>query len=689
MTQVPHSFALKGGLDLVSPALAVPASFLVSGLNYEPLAEGYGRVQGYERYNGKPAPSDAQFWLLKFTSGSVPIQTGDLITGTASSGAGYVLIAPVDETGDWGAGTRAGTLVLTQVSGTFTDGDEIRVGGVIHALTDGSANADDAPTEDLRQTYLQEAQSFYRALIQKVPGDGPVRGVAIYNGNTYAWRDTAPLSAFCNMYRASASGWNLVALNKRVNFTAGLVEINEGDVIDGVTSGGSATVERVVRRSGSWGTDAAGYLILSNIAALGGAEDVEVGGIATATIGVITQQTIPSGGKFHTINHNFYGAADRYRMYGCNGRGNGFEFDGSVFAQIETGMVVDTPTRVFEINNHLGFTFPGGSIQFSSITAPLEWEVITGAGEIGLGTEINDVVQAAQTAVAFFGAQKVAILEGTDSSTFLLRELTEEAGGDAWTAQKVGRIIYHDARGLRDLAATQTTGGFKAGTISELIDPYLRTKRAAGVVPVASHVCRSKSQYRLYWSDASGLTVYMGGKKPEAIPFTMGEVQAFSCCVGELANGEAMMVGAEDGFVYRVDSGTSFDGAGIKGFCMTPFNHLGSITLEKRLHKVTIEMQSAPSTRIGVTVMFDYADGYQPNAASGPDFLISGGGGIWDVSFWNQFYWSAPYSGKAEAFVDGAGVNMSTIIAADSMPTEAPHILQSYTLLASPRRFRR
>jgi hypothetical protein len=55
--------------------------------------------------------------------------------------------------------------------------------------------------------------------------------------------------------------------------------------------------------------------------------------------------------------------------------------------------------------------------------------------------------------------------------------------------------------------------------LSELFDRFLEAKRRAGAQPVASLRCKSKSQYRVYYDDGTGFTVYMGRKTPEMLPF--------------------------------------------------------------------------------------------------------------------------------------------------------------------------
>jgi len=696
------SFAFQGGLDLESASLAIPPTRLIAALNHEPIAKGYARVDGHERYDGQPAPSAAVYWLLPFDTGTGVIAQGDTVTGGTSGATGKVLLSPVDFTGAWGDGDAAGTLVLGNVSGTFEDDEQLQVSASPRALANGTATASSASTSALDKTYLEAAQYDRRSSIAKPPGEGPVRGVAEIRGNIYAWRNNVG-STKCKMFKATSSGWSEITFCKRMDFTGGVLEIVEGQTIVGATSGAEATVERVIRTSGDWGTTAAGYLIVTVTSGTFTTEDIEDDSANLhASITGASAVTLPAGGKYHTIRHNFYGDAGRYRLYGANGVGPGFEFDpdSNALVPISTGTTVDTPTRVFEISQHLGLGFEDGGISLSSIAEPVLFDAVQGASSFNLGSPLTDVLQATETAVAIFGQQRIAILTGRDSDSFVLEELTEEAGAEAWTAQRVGTSIYLDRRGLRDLRATQAFGNFKTGTLSQLIESYFKTKQKKGATPVLSLVSRSKSQYRLYYSDASGMTCYMGGKYPEFLPFELNGMQPYCGMTCEMDDGtEGIFIGAEDGYVYRMDSGTNFDGARIIGFVMTPFNHFGSSMQEDRFFKLTVEMEGANENQIGVIGQFDYGDGQRPIAGeqnfetvgsgAGNDFLVQGGGGDWDIASWNEFYWSSPIRGLAEAYVDGIGRNASFIIVCNSQLTEPAYVLQAYTVHKSPRRMKK
>lgn len=683
------TFALGGGLDTSSPALGVPPGALMHGMNYEPLAEGYGRVDGYERFDGQTAPSATVFDRLGFDNGSIAIEPGDTVTGATSGATGIAVAVSALYSGTWDDGTAAGDLALANVAGAFVDNEVLVVSGTPHALADGVTAEDDAPDDDSFTAWSQAAQEWRRTTIGQVPGSGPVRGVAVHAGDVFAWRDNADTSALLG-YRATTTGWQALTVSYRIAFTSGGADpINEGDTITGATSGATAVVRRVVVNDGAWSAGTAeGWLHVTSISGVFTSENVNVGASPNlATITAPVANTFGPGGRVRALSHNFYGAANQYRLYGATSAANAFELLGDTMVPMFTGMADDKPQRIFEIGNSLGLTFEGGSVQLSATGEPLNWQPILGAGEIGFGTDITDVVQANETAVAIFGVQKIGTLTGHDTSDFQLDILTEEAGADPDTAQRIARTVYVDRRGLRSLDATQAYGNFKTGALSQRFEAHFRNKRRAGARAVGSVVSRTKSQYRLFWDDGTGLSIYMGAKEAQAIPFNFG-FAPFCFGQGELDDGEGIFVGGEDGFVYRLDSGCSFDGQPIDAVCMPAFNHLSSAMLDKRFHKVTLELRGPPKARIGITAQFDYADPDQP-IDDGRNFDVRGGGGLWDQANWDDFAWSDPIEGVAECYIDGIGRNIGLIFATTAALTEPAHILQAYSIHFTPRKVKR
>lgn len=691
MAQETKFFPLQGGLNLVTPSIRTPAGHVIAGDNYEPVEKGYQRCQGYERFDGQPKPSDADYWVLNFDAGVAIISEGDTVTGADSGATGKALIDAVITSGAYGTSDAAGYLVLTTVSTTsFNNNENLQVAAATKSVANGTETLSGASNDTDDDTWKQDAIETARALIAAVPGSGVMRGIWFYNGDAYGFRDNSGGTAV-DMYKSSTSGWALQSLGLEIDFTSGGTYVTaEGDTVEGETGGATATVKRIVIQSGTLGAgNAAGYLVLSGQTGTFQSETLKVG--ANLDVMSISSDssaiTLPVAGRYEFHNYNFYGASDKFRMYGANGVGRAFEWDGTIFGPIRTGMTSDKPEYVQAHKKHLFLSFSGGSIQHSGIGAPYTWSVVLGASEIAVGQDCTGLLSEVAGLLTIFGRNYVGALYGTDSSSWVLVDLANDSGAVARSAQRIGRPIYQDSRGLRDVRTTQAYGDFILGTISRMIEPLFKSKKKASITTKASIRVRAKDQYRLFWSNKTGITVYLGRKQPEILPFTLLHNVECACSAEDSNGDEVMFFGGDDGFVYQIDAGTSYDGAAIAGFVRLPFNHVGSPTHDKRWHKATLDVDAPKNATIKMSAEFSYGD---PDQTPVPEesFAVKGGGGFWDEANWDDFYWSSQVVGQAEAHIDGGGINMSPVIATSAI-YEEPHTIHGLTLHYSMRKLKR
>lgn len=676
---------LRGGLNLVTPPMELPPGMLIAGYNYEPLERGYGRIQGYERFDGRPRPSDAHFWVLTFSALQSPLTVGDILYGETSGATAFVCEAPT--TDDEGGGI----VLLTGLSGEFEDGESVSIGPTpVATVVQTIYGGQEASGQ------LQTAIAFTRGRIEPVPGSGPVRGVWVYDDKVWAFRDTAD-SLAGGMYLATEDGWKLQGLGHEMTFRDGTSEFLAGlsEGLDGGTSGAFAVLQRTIKESGDWdlGT-AAGRMILFGLTGAFEAGETITGASSSgsATVdSVAVANTLPAGGFYRFDNFNFFGSKTTHRMYAANGVGPAFEWDGSVFVSLPTGVRpdLDRPSAIAAHRNHLFVSYSGGSLQFSAIGNPYSWDVVDGAGEIGFGETIHELVSMVDGVLGVFGPTRVGVLYGSGSADFELRMLSDDSGAAEHTVQVMETPIYLDARGVRSLESTQQFGNFSRGTLTRLIEPMVRDiRRGDGKRAIASVRIRMKDQYRLFLSDGTGIAIYTGREYPECMTFDIGDMQVFCTCSGDMADGtERVFAGAEDGYVYELDRGTSFDGGAIKAFVRLPFNHLGRPQTMKRWHKIVVEADASPSSCITVAYSTNYGN---PRYHDGfdRDVDMRGGGGYWNEVNWNQFYWSSQVEGEAESHIFGIGTNLSLVFISESA-VEPSHTLHGLSVEFSPRRLKR
>jgi hypothetical protein len=570
------------------------------------------------------------------------------------------------------------------------------MGIVATAVSTSAADLRNAPSSVLDSTYYQDSIETQRALIGSVSdGDasGPVRGIHEYEGEIYAFRDNAAQTA-CLMYHQTVNGWVLQELGNRVPFQdagAGVAFV-EGEIIIGGTSAATATVTRVVWQSGAWGTDAAGYLIVGDISN-GPFLDTEIitGGIAglVPAAGDSVANSMAAGGRYEFTNDNFFGSASTRRMYGVNGVSEAFEWDGTVFVPIITGNTVDTPEHISVNEFHLQLSFPQGSLQNSATGNPYIWAG-QGAAEIGVGHPIVGLVKEVGQVLIVLCRNRTFGLYGknTTAKPWDLKPISEESGGIEWTMQRLSKTRYLDDRGFMQLEAVQEFGDFGDSSYSQIIEPLVTALKAD---VISSVINRSKHQLRTFFGDGTGIFATFDNDKVAGFTVVNYLNEAGSpipvsvVTNGEDANGnEVLYFGSTDGFVYQMDSGTSFDGDSVDATMILSYYNAGTPAYEKEWKRVTIEADGATGTTIEYNTQFDYASGRNPVGIT-QQKVLQAGGSYWNVAIWDAFSWASEDITQIEGDINGFGRSISLQIASSSTYT-VPHTLYAVTFHSIKRK---
>lgn len=672
---------LDGGLDLVTPSVAIPSGRVTAAENYERgINGGYRRINGFERFDGRPSPSEANYWVLNFDAGEVEIVVDDEITGGTSTATGIVLITSVIS-GSWSGGDAAGYVVLYGVSGVFQDDEDLEVSTLMVAIANGEAVLGGADTDIEGLTWLRAAVEATRGVIEAVPGSGEIRGVWGFDDVIYAFRDNVAETQ-TEMYKSTTTGWVKCGLGNYLEFNGGLREFTKGLVLTGRSSGATAIILQYYVDSGSWRMgDAAGVIYFEGIS--GGPftdnEIVEDPGTGYALAdGDSASIELLSGGKFEFKNYNFKGSEHSVSMFGCDGVNKGFQWTGSSLIFIHTGMTGDTPQHIIAHKKHLFFSFTGGSLQHSSIGDPFEWSPILGASELAMGDAITGLSDIPGGVLAIFTRNATSVLYGSSSVDWELKSLSNEAGAISWSVQKMGRPIYLDDRGITTLAAIQQFGDFQNATLSKLIQPLVNAKK--GLV-VSSVRIKSKNQYRIFFSDESAWFVTFDGDAIGGImPVDYGMVVQAIFSAEDANGNEVVYCGDIEGYIYQMDKGTSFDGDEIESYLKTAYNSAKSPEQKKRYRKLTIELDTGLSSEVELMFFPFLSFGQSDIAFSDPQsFKGAGGGGVWNINNWNNFYWSGPDSGTIEGHLTGTGKNIAFLFYS-ATAYEEPHTITSFNV---------
>jgi hypothetical protein len=671
-------FTLKGGLNLVDSPINIPNGMAIVADNYEVLTrDGYGRIDGIERFDGHDSPTDSNYWILNYTTGTIAILEGDTVTGLISGATGLCLTNQVGTVAD-------GYLVLTNVAGEpFNDGEALQVSAVTRAVTNGVDLIRGAATAALDSTYAIDAIETQRDMIDVVgagDGFGPIRGVQIYLGEVYAFRDNVLLTE-CLMWKESPTGWVQQSLGNRVAFSLGTDEVFEGETL--TQTGTTSTILRVLVVSGDWGTnDAAGYLIIGPVTS-GPYAAVT---LATTSLGSITTDgaevanTMAPGGRYEFENYNFYGSSSTFRMYGCNGVSEAFEWDGTVFVPLLTGNTIDTPHHLAVNEFHLMLAFQNGSLQNSDTGFPHIWAG-GGAAEIGCGDNIVGLKKETGGALLILCDNRTLQLQGKNTTDLPwdLKTIDEEAGGREWSLQRLGETRYLDDRGFMSLTAVQAFGDFVSSTYSQVIEPLVKKKKE---LLVSSIIVRRKTQLRHFFSDGTGISATFNGKKLSGFNTityqdALGAPIPVLCTAnGERSNGvEILFFGSDNGMVYQMDKGNSIDGDSLNATLALAYNNLGSPSYDKQFKKVLMEAEGIAGTELFYNVLLDYNSGRAKTSITLSRELTASGG-YWDGGIWNNFFWGSEDISLIEGSIDGIGRNIALQISSTSVYTDR-HLLFS------------
>ena len=627
-----QSWRLSGGLNLVRPAITrhrVPGE-LVGCMNYEVRDEGCRRIDGYERFDGRPAPS-------------------------------YIL--------------------------------------------------DDEPGEEDIEAEKR------RALIEPVPGD-KLLGVWRYRDRTYAF---SLAGDEIRMYGSSADGWARVTLGWRVAFTAGGGAAPEegeefassGDAAEGVVIGHYLT-------SGTWaGGDAAGVLVFAyDGAGRFAASDVvtvEATAARTLTLSAVpAAQTVGAADaseySFGFVNHNFFGVADRARMYGVSGAGNPFEFNGTMFLELSTGVTASHPTHLAVHEQHLFVGYPEGAITYSGTGLPRSFDANDGAGEIAIGDTLTDLLAGYRGSLFLFGRNLTAYLTGTSNADFAIRTLSPEAGAMHHTVVMMDQPTCLDDRGIRNVVATDAYGDFEIGTMSKPIRPLLDFKRSGAALPVAATRIRRKSQYRVWFDDGDCIVMnYVRRGNNLSAEYTRFSYDLYeklydpeqpganygrrigiltSVCSIEDSDGRERVFFAMRAsmYVYEMDAGKSFDSHPIPYFLRLPYNDFGAPFMIKRYRKLLIEVDSSLESTFFLTA--DFGDEAQEGERQIPH-TVTGPSSFWSEGDWSAAYWDLVPVRHAEQRLHGRGRNLSVMLYSRPDVVEESHVVNGITVYYEPRRMQR
>ena len=350
-------------------------------------------------------------------------------------------------------------------------------------------------------------------------------------------------------------------------------------------------------------------------------------------------KTLLPNGRYEIIAANFTGDPSTKKLYGCDGVNKAFSFDGSNFVQISTGMDLDNPQHLYAHSGHLFLSFYG-SLQNSALGDPTTWTPRLGAGEIGFGEQITNLKSVigsdGTNALAVFTEHQSGILYGTSNADWQLIVYRDNAGAAPRSVQSIEQTWLVDNFGISDLSASQAFGNFGGNSSSQRVNPQLIPKRNQ---IADTYIDRSKSRYCILFKDGTGFVCMVSGSKIVSIMPTKFPHEMRCALSVEVEDGsERIFFGGEDGYVYELGVGNSFDGEDKEWFLSTHYNHFKMPTTIKKFRMAEFEVYGSGYCEflLGHTLEYGSDSVGQPyDQLSDADTAPV----PWDVFFWDLFRW--------------------------------------------------
>jgi len=572
-----YPFEFRGGLVTNLPPLqhgiSLPGSARVLR-NFEPSIEGgYRRIEGFTKYDTANVPSYG-----------TPRVHGSGQTGTTLI-VGSLYTSPAEGT----------TFTIAGVTGTYT----IAAGGVSYNSTYKRAT--------LTLTTSLASSPANAAILTVTSNAGDIIGVAAWRGSTIAVRNNS-------VFKSTGSGWT------RINVpTYGTVLVNGGAqtgaslIVDGLTSAPQAGDTFTIAGVNLIYTVLADATVTSGGATLSINPSLASSPADNAAITFVTaDRTGSSKNRFEK-----YRIGTTEKIAGVDSVNAPFIYDNTTFTALNSAPSdVQAAEHICWFKNQMFFA-KGDILTFTAPFTDNDFSTANGAGNINLGSAITGLIVFREQLI-IFSQQKITRLVGNTLADFQLQPITLNIGCiDTDTIQEIGSdIMFLGPDGLRLLSATDKIGDFSLAVVSKSIQSEV-TSFIGSSTSFCSVVIREKSQYRLFGfstavttQNAVGIlgTQIIGNETGEISWAELRGIRAFVADSDYFSRVETVVFAHTDGFVYRMESGNSFNGSDIVATFSTPFVPMTDPRLRKTFYKMFLYTDPTGSVTTSANLKLDFDD---------------------------------------------------------------------------------
>jgi len=261
------------------------------------------------------------------------------------------------------------------------------------------------------------------------------------------------------------------------------------------------------------------------------------------------------------------------------------------------------------------FYAKGNNLYFTAPFTVDDFSAANGAGSINVANEITGLAVFRDQLIVFT-TDSVKRITGNTFADFQVAPITDRIGcvnGD--TIQEVGGdIMYLAPDGIRLLSATDRIGDFGLDIASDPIAKDATT--FLGSTPnFCSVLMREKAQYRIFAyieseqsKAAKGLiaTKFVSQGAAGISWSTSYGIKAFVADSRYTDTSETIAFANTDGYVYELDTGSSFDAQPIEAIYESPYMPLSDPQMRKSFYKMALYAEPTGSMALDINVKYDF-----------------------------------------------------------------------------------
>ena len=365
-------------------------------------------------------------------------------------------------------------------------------------------------------------------------------------------------------------------------------------------------------------------------------------------------------------------------------------FNTSLAATDVTESSVEGASLVAAYREHMFYAGMSSTPQEVVFSQPFDEDAFSsgsGAGSIKVDDTIVGL-KVFRENLFIFCENRIFKLTGSSSSDFAVAPVTRDIGCiNGKTIQEfAGDLIFLGPDGLRTVAGTARIGDVELGTISANVQSIF-DENIINAAAFESVVIPNKTQYRLFFSKqggaeskTEGIVCVLKNQASGQQGYEFSTIKGMKPAASDtfIKTGDVLVLhGGFDGFIYRQEQGTTFDGNAVNGRYRSPDLTMNDPGIRKHMQRVIVNFKPESTIDADLFVRYDYeaAGSSRPAAYALDSTNIAG---IYGTSTYGTPTYGGPSQPLVRQPVEGSG--FAVALRVNDGGATAPYSLKGFQL---------